>query len=98
MAGAGDGEWMGFGRVASLRHGLLIVACALLLSGCDQASPPPDGSSADGVDLSKVEAGWGPDRPMFPTGAQPTQPDLNAVENNPQWGDERSFLMLRQAG
>jgi hypothetical protein len=89
---------MGFGRVASLRLGVLIVACALLLSGCDQVSPPPGGSSGDGLDLSKVEAAWGPERSMFRTGAQQTEPALNAIEDSPRWGDERSFLRLREVG
>lgn len=89
---------MRFGGCAWPRLGALVLVSGLLLSGCDQAAPAPDGASGDGVDLSKVEGGWGPDRPMFRTDARPTQPALNAIENNPRWGDERSFLMLREAG
>jgi hypothetical protein len=78
--------------------GAWAAVSALLLSSCASEVPSQSSARDAGVDLSKVSDGWGPDRPMFRADDRPTEPALNAVQNNPQWGDERSFLKVRDTG
>lgn len=42
-------------------------------------------------------AGWGPDRPLFSGNHSPSYPSLNATPDNPNYGDERNFLLVKDA-
>ncbi len=72
------------------------VVAVLACAACSPA--PPDRADREGVDLSRVQDGYGPGRKTFRVGAQPSEAVLNSVEDNPHWGDERSFLMVRELG
>ncbi|WP_206489782.1 hypothetical protein [Rhodococcus sp. KRD162] len=61
-----------------------------------RASGPSDNAMcAD--DADDLDTGWGPDRPTVgPTGVS-GQPSFNVERNNPNYGDERNFLRLKEA-
>ena len=41
---------------------------------------------------------WGPDRPTFSGATPATYPVFNSMVDNPQIGDERNFVRIREAG
>jgi len=63
------------------------------------AAPTPAPSPAQGC-WDHVEEGgwgWGPERAMFQNGTEPPHITLNSVVDNPTYGDERNFVMVKDA-
>jgi hypothetical protein len=45
-----------------------------------------------------VKAGWGPDRKTFTMNSPSPDVTLNAITDNPGWGDERNFFQVKSVG
>lgn len=50
-------------------------------------------ASSDGL----VSAGWGPDRPVYHDDTHPTALTFNSTASNPNYGDERNWVIARSA-
>lgn len=57
----------------------------------------PTLSSSCGDAESEVVGGWGPDRPAFVLNHPPSYTTLNGIRDNPNIGDERGFMRVRNA-
>lgn len=55
----------------------------------------PVSSSGCGDAESEIVGGWGPDRPVFVMDHPPTYTTFNAIRNNPDFGDERGLMRVR---
>lgn len=58
-----------------------------------QANPQAD-RGCGGID-SELTGGWGPDRPIFSLDYPPNYTTLNAIRDNPNVGDERGLMRVR---
>ncbi|WP_149202477.1 hypothetical protein [Actinotalea subterranea] len=58
-----------------------------------EASPAASRSCGDPD--SGVVGGWGPDRPVFLMAYPPTYTTFNSIRDNPNLGDERGFMRVR---
>lgn len=60
-------------------------------------SPAPDASADCSSDKTMFVHGWGPDRPTVGSSDYTPQPSFNVERDNPNYGDERGFLILKEA-
>lgn len=65
-------------------------------NGAPGQADPVASKECGGVD-SSVEGGWGPDRPTYLMNHPPAYTTLNSIRNNPDLGDERGFMRVREA-
>ncbi|MEV0539245.1 hypothetical protein [Nocardia salmonicida] len=64
------------------------------------ATPPTAQSEADRTcsdDYYGATTGWGPDRPTNGTNDWSSQPSFNVERENPNYGDERNFIISKDA-
>lgn len=59
--------------------------------------PDPQSKSCGDAE-SGVIGGWGPDRPTFTLSHPAPYTSLNAIRDNPDYGDERGFFRIKDAG
>ena len=57
----------------------------------------PRGSRECGDIDSDIHGGWGPDRPTFTIEHPPGYTTLNAIRDNPNYGDERGLMVVKDA-
>lgn len=55
----------------------------------------PVASGNCGAADSDIIGGWGPERPVFVSSVRPTYTTFNAIRDNPQIGDERGLMRVR---
>jgi hypothetical protein len=57
----------------------------------------PQASKECGDESSNVGGGWGPDRPTFTVEHPPSYTTLNAIRDNPDYGDERGLMTVKDS-
>ena len=72
----------------------LILLAGLLAERINDESPVHNPAPAT-VTTEGSAGGWGPDRPTYTMTHPPTEPVLNSITDNPDHGDERNFVQVR---
>lgn len=80
--------------VVTLVTALIAGTTAVMGHFSSHEDPPPPLASVVGDQSATT---WGPSRRVFEEAERPEIPVLNSVSNNPSYGDERNFVLAREA-